>query len=392
MMAEKPLRIAYVSTYPPVHCGVGEYTRLLTIAIRNTSTAEVVVLAEEGVGRDFEDLEAGARVIPAFKRSDASSAERILDALSLVGGVDVLHVQHEYGIIPWTSRLLETLDIARRERLARSIVVTLHTVYRGSTLEGAEEFQRGALNTADAVIVHSPVQEFELHAEAGGYPTNLYRIPHGTTVNPYLGKPRRILAAQLGIPLSLLKRRLIAFPGFIRPDKGLDTLAGALRILGRDAPALVLGGEPVGGGLEAFEGLEEVHVIPRYLSASEIMMLAAISDAVVLPYRDPPGKYAVSGVLHLSIGSLKPVIGSSVPRLYELYTLTPRLVFRAGDPGDLAAKLRETLDAAGYDNMVTYASPLYSYAVRTSWPRIARRHLALYERILGEASASRSSS
>ena len=376
----KPLSIAYVSTYPPIHCGVGEYTRLLALAVRNASSPEIVVLAEEGVGREFEDLEAGARVIPAFSRSDGSSARRILDALSLIGGVDVLHVQHEYGIIPWTGRLLELLQEAKTEGLARGVVVTLHTVYRSPALEGSEEFQKGVLEVADAVIVHSPVQEFELHAEAGGYPHNLYRIPHGTMVNPYLGRPRRILAAQLGLPPSVLERRLAVFPGFIRPDKGLDTLAEALRLLGRDAPFLVLGGEPAGGGLDVFEGLDGIHVIPRYLSAAEIMMLAAISDVVVLPYRDPPGKYAVSGVLHLSIGSLKPVIGSGVPRLYELYTLTPRLVFRAGDPRDLAAKLRETLDASSYDNMVTYASPLYSYAVRTSWPRIARRHLALKKR------------
>jgi hypothetical protein len=38
-----------------------------------------------------------------------------------------------------------------------------------------------------------------------------------------------------------------------------------------------------------------------------------------------------------------------------------------------------------YELAVAYAGPLYSYAVRTSWVRMARRHLALYRRVLRSA-------
>ncbi len=67
---------------------------------------------------------------------------------------------------------------------------------------------------------------------------------------------------------------------------------------------------------EAARSLREapsvVHV-EKYLSHDQILKLAALADAIVLPYRDKPGAYAASGILHLSMGSLKPIVGTRVP-------------------------------------------------------------------------------
>ena len=307
----------------------------------------------------------------------------ILDVLSEVGGVDILHIQHEYGIFGRGQGIIDVAIEAREEGLAGRIVFTLHTVYRspGGVEAGVQE---RVLSEADAVIVHSVVQELELHAEHGGYPRNLYRIPHGTMVNPYLGHPRMALARRLGLGVDVLERFTIALPGFLRPDKGVDVLLAALEQVSDPRLSVIVAGEPrdsrLLGLLESVR--DKVRVIPRYLSTSEILMLTALSNLIILPYRDPPGKYAVSGVLHLSMGSMKPVIGSNTPRLSELYTLAPRLVFRAGDPEDLARLLNTILSPGYYDIIIPYAAPLYSYAVRTSWNRVASRHIELYRRIL----------
>jgi glycosyltransferase involved in cell wall biosynthesis len=383
-----PLRVAMVSTYPPIHCGVGEYTKLLLTAMKGKSpNIELVVLAERGVGRAYTDPDSGAHVVPAFQAGDPASYDGVIEALQERGGVDVIHVQHEYGIFGRSNAILERLVEAREEKLARAVAFTLHTVYHPFAGNGAEiRFQDAVVSEADAVIVHSPPQEFEIHAQFGGYPSNLARIPHGTAVNPYLSTPRAILASRLGLPKEVLGKFVVSLLGFLRPDKGLDTLLEALEMVHRgERLAVIVGGEVRDERLaeKLRDASEEGLVfIPRYLSTEEILMLAALSDAIVLPYRDPPGKYAVSGILHLSMGSLKPIVGSNVPRLSELYTLAPRLVFHAGDSWELAEKLRGLLDQERYEFTVAYASPLYAYAVRTSWPRMAGRHLRLYARIL----------
>ncbi|MEB3860771.1 MAG: glycosyltransferase [Desulfurococcales archaeon] len=379
------LRLGVVSTYPPVHCGVGEYTRLLLTALHGRDLgASILVMAEEGVGAGYHDADAGATVRPSFKWGDPSSLDGVLEALADAGGVDILHVQHEYGIYTTSTRILDLAAEARREGLARRIVFTLHTVYHPlAARRGETRFQEAVLSEADAVIVHSPQQEFELHAQAGGYLEKITRIPHGTMVNPYLSTPRPRLASLLGLPSSVLDGFIAVVPGFLRPDKGLDTLAEAAGMI-KGRARIIVAGEPRDEGLlKLLDGAPGVRLIPRYLSTSEILMLSALSDVILLPYRDPPGKYAVSGVLHLSMGSLKPIIGTNVPRLTELYTLAPRLVFRAGDPRGLARLLDTISRAEAYELVVPYAGPLYSYAVRTSWPRMAKRHLALYRRLLG---------
>ncbi len=379
------LRLGVVSTYPPVHCGVGEYTRLLLTALHGRDLGvSILVMAEEGVGSGYYDDDAGARVQPSFRWGDTSSLGRILDRLSEAGGVDVLHIQHEYGIYTVSTRIIEVAGEARRERLARRVVFTLHTVYHPlAARRGETRFQEALVQEADSIIVHSPQQEFELHAQAGGYLDKITRIPHGTMVNPYLNTPRTRLASLLGLPRSVLDGFIAVVPGFLRPDKGLDTLAEAAEMLEGRVRVIVAGEPRDEEMLEILSGVPGVRLIPRYLSTSEILMLSALSDVILLPYRDPPGKYAVSGVLHLSMGSLKPIIGTNVPRLAELYTLAPRLVFRAGDPRGLAGLLKKVSGSDAYELIVPYAGPLYSYAVRTSWPRMAKRHLALYRRLLG---------
>ncbi|MEB2837198.1 MAG: glycosyltransferase [Desulfurococcales archaeon] len=366
---------------------MGEYTRLLLTAMRGVDpSVDLLVLAEEGVGEGYFDDDAEARVVPSFRAREPDSFKGILAALQEYDGVDVLHVQHEYGIYGLGTGILDAALEARRERLAGSVVFTLHTVYHPLQGEREVEFQEAVLSEADAVIVHSAVQEFELHAQMGAYPSNLKRIPHGTSVNPYLSWSRLRLARSLGLGEGILGKFVVSLLGFLRPDKGLDTLLESLEILGRgDRLAVIVGGEVRDERLAELVEEHSAHglvFIPHYLSTDEILMLAALSDAIVLPYRDPPGKYSVSGILHLSMGSLKPIIGSNVPRLAELYTLAPRLVFRAGDPWDLSSMLARLLDSEFYDLAVSYAGPLYSYAVRTSWPRMARRHLRLYRRLL----------
>ncbi len=380
------MKIAFVSTYPPIHCGVGEYTRFLLTGLSSIlKHGKFYVITSRDVGEEYFDATVSAHVIPVFEKREPQTYSRILDVLSEANGVDVLHIQHEYGIFGISTKILEIAQEAKKEGLAEITLITMHTVHHPYTVRPKTlEFQKSLSEYVDAVIVHSVVQEFELYSQ-GIDPRRVHRIPHGTFVNPYLGYPRPKLASSLGIVYDKLKFPIITLMGFLRPDKGLDILVEALRSLKDSSATLVIGGEIQSSEMEYFvyELLDSGHIfIEKYLSNEEMLMLASLADIILLPYKDKPGAYSVSGVLHLSMGSLKPIIGTSVPRLIELYQYAPRFIVKPNDPRELALKIRWL--AENYELAVAYASSLYSYAVRTQWIRMARRHLALYNVLLGK--------
>ncbi len=374
------LKIGYVSRYPPVHCGVGEYTRLLVHGLKSVyPEAEIYILASTEAGEDsYIDREANVRIIPSFDRGEASY-ERLLQVLNDIGGVDVLHVQHEYGIFGLNSGIARQVFNAKEAGLTKAVVFTMHTVYH--VAGGREEAVKlqSMLSLADAVIIHSVLQEFELQVQ-GVDPTRIRRIPHGTLINPYLGYSRGMLSKKLGLG-DLGGSFILATPGFLRYDKGLDLLIEALNNVESDAKLIIAGEKQAGYGYIDVED-ENIILIERYLSGDEILALAALADVIVLPYRDKPGKYSVSGILHLSMGSLKPIIGTRVPRLIELYEYAPRLTIPPRSVEDLSSMIRWVKD--NYDLAVSYTSNVYSYAASTQWPRIAYSHLKLYRSLISK--------
>jgi len=68
-LREESYRIGLASTYPPIHCGVAEYTRMLATALSSAASRhEVIVLAEEEVGNAYTDPNNGVLVVPSFRR------------------------------------------------------------------------------------------------------------------------------------------------------------------------------------------------------------------------------------------------------------------------------------------------------------------------------------
>ncbi|WFO74596.1 glycosyltransferase [Desulfurococcaceae archaeon MEX13E-LK6-19] len=378
------IRISFVSTYPPTHCGVAEYTRMLAMSLKSIAPDSIIhVFGDVNCGEERFDEEARVCVYPVFEKQSKNYSV-VLDYLSRINGVDVLHIQHEYGIYGDYNGILEAAIEARREGLAKKIVFTMHTVYHPlSRRQGALVFQKN-LNNVDAVIVHSFVQEFELQYQ-GVDPIIIHRIPHGTLLNPYLGMPRHRLMSDLGIREDNIKGLIIVLPGFLRKDKGLDILLESLSH--GDWPSkttFIVAGEVRDPEVKDLVGKISSRIntvfLEKYLTKNEILKLIALADTVILPYRDKPGAYSVSGILHLSMGSLKPIIGTRVPRLLELYQFVPRLTVSTRNPLGLAKKIKWLYE--NYDYAVAYMTNLYGYAIRTHWLRMARRHLSLYYNIL----------
>ncbi len=372
--------VGFVTRYPPTHCGIAEYSRFLVSALRSLNPKiriTVFTTKESGEERYVDDI--GVEVIPCFDKFEKDYSG-LIDAVN-ENRVEVLHVQHEFGIFGSGSEVLEALRELKEEKIVKATAVTTHTVDHPYTSRPEVfEFQK-SLDVVDAVIVHSDLQEFELITQ-GIDVKKLHQIPHGTLINPYLGYTKQFLSKSLGLKEEFCGL-VLAIPGFMRKDKGIDILLEALNYMKDLRFTVVLAGEPKDESVrELVEKFESKTVlIERYLSSDEILRVVALADAIVLPYRDRKGAYAVSGILHLSMGGLKPIIGSRAPRLVELCQFAPLMTIPPNNAEELAKRVRWLSN--NYEFTVSYMSELYAYAARTQWVSVAHEHYSLYEELTG---------
>ncbi len=394
------MKLAIVSRYPPAECGIAEYTWFLVSSLVNASKASIIVIGNKDVPKEAtEPRLSDVEVHRAFV-SASNDYSGILEVIRSAKP-DVVHVQHDYSFFPQDVEFLKFLEKCRE--VCRKVVVTMHTVKKpigiaravaGVTTfrDGAREdfelvlFQRKLVELSDVVVVHSYLQEFELWSQ-GADIDKVKIVPHGTLINPYCSKTRSELINELMELGIALENELIVFlPGFIRSDKGLDTALKVFDIVSRRFDiALVLGGAPQGrDSLELRDRLakmaskrSKVVFLERFVDRDTMLKLFALSDIVILPYREVPGLIGVSGVLHLAMGSFKPLVCTRVPRLVEYCERVPELCARQGDVMEFAYKLMNLIE-----NLEAYRKelePVWKYALETSWDRIALKHLQLYE-------------
>ncbi len=394
------MKLAVLTRYPPAECGIAEYSWFLTKHVLEADDeVEISVLANRDVPKEIsEKLLPRTQIFRVFTSGSTDYSE-ILRKLNEIKP-DVIHIQHDYSFFPQSVEFIELLT--KCKSLCKKLVITMHTVKKpigiskavAGTItfrEGAKEdfelvyFQRKVVELCDIVIVHSYLQEFELWTQGVEY-EKVKVVPHGTLINPYSSLPKSSMLNELrGIGIDLSEGIVVFLPGFIRRDKGLDMALKVFDIVSKKLDiVLVLGGAPQGKGSEELRDKiadmasrrGKVVFLDRFIDRETMLKLFAVSDVVILPYREVPGLIGVSGVLHLAMGSFKPLVCTRVPRLVEYCERVPELCAKQGDVMEFAYKLTSLIE-----NLETYRKELihvWKYALETSWSKIALKHVELY--------------
>ncbi len=386
------MRLGYISTYPPTHCGVGEYTKLLLNAMASQNPwLELIVFSnrslrnERFVRNERFDRTTGPKIFPVFEKLNKKTFINILEKLQDIGGVDVLHVQHEYGIYGINSKIIDITSEAKKEKLAKRIIYTLHTVYDNSIKEKNKiKIQDFILSEADIVVVLNEKQKTILEK----YNKKIKIIPHGSLINPFEGLiSKENIIKKFNLDKYILNSYILGLFGFLRYDKGINLLVSLLQNYRYNHPlTIIIGGEPrdpsVTKILDEISNKNNIIKIYKYLKLNELLMLITLSDAITLPYYDSPGKYAVSGILHLAIGSKRPIIGSDAPRLYELYKIAPKFIFEQGNLKNFIKKINYLIKNKHSSIINNYINKFYLYAKYTSWYNVASEHINIYYKLL----------
>jgi glycosyltransferase involved in cell wall biosynthesis len=162
-----------------------------------------------------------------------------------------------------------------------------------------------------------------------------------------LWHPARVDAQAMRERFGLAGKRILMFPGTVRPHKGLEDLLHVMDSMQRDDLRLVLVGGRETGQAEA-EALAQkwprwVVRLPRFGSV-EMPSVVALADVVVVPQRDTAVARAQFPIkLTDAMAMAKPVVTTRVGDIPDVIG-DAGWVVAPGDPAALAAALKEALD------------------------------------------------
>ncbi len=366
-------RIALLGNHLPRECGIATFTTHLADALAGARPdVDVLVVAMNDGGRRHAYP---SRVRFEIAEGEIGSYRRAADFLN-VNQVDVLSVQHEYGIFGGKAGA-HVLALLRELRMP--IVTTFHTV-------------RPAPNDAQRVVLDelaSLSARLTVMSEAGadlltrvhGIPRHrIDLIPHGIPHVPVDGLSKERLGVE--------GKTVILTFGLLSPDKGIEHVIDALPtilttcpdtvyvVLGATHPHVVAReGEAYRLMLEARSrqlGVASAMVFHnRFVSQAELTEFLSAADIYVTPYLQP--EQITSGTLAYAVGAGKAVI--STPYVYARELLGEgrgRLVPFA----DSAAIGREVIEIIGNaDAREAMCLRAASHGLAMTWPSVAGRYV-----------------
>jgi len=370
-------RIAVLGNHLPRQCGIATFTTDLSDAIAAVGPdLDCFVLAMND-GRHQHAYP--PRVRFELADNDAAAYTRAADFLN-VNAVDVISVQHEYGIFGGKagSHLLPLL-----RELRMPIVTTLHTILATPNLH-----QRRVMDEitalSDRIVVMSEGGAQLLRAVHGVDEKKIDVIPHGIPNVPFAGSKGR---------LGVEGRPLILTFGLLSPDKGIEHVIDALpTILAHypDAVYVVLGathphvieqqGEIYRLMLEdrakrlGVDGNVIFH--NRFVSLPELSEFLAAADIYVTPYLNP--EQITSGTLAYALGAGKAVISTPYAYAKELLAGGRGILVPWKDSSAIAAEVVGLLDEPDKAQALRRAAAAHGRAML--WPAVAHSYLRTFER------------
>ena len=385
--ADQIRRFATLGNHLPRQCGIATFTTHLTDAlVEQLPDADGFVVAMNDAGRHHAYP---SRVRFEIGEGDLSSYRRAADFLN-VSQVDVLSVQHEYGIFGGKAGA-HVLELLRDLRMP--IVTTLHTI-----LSDPNPSQRTVLEElarlSERLIVMSESGAELLKRVHGISADRIDVIPHGIPHVPVdTGSKER---------LGLAGKTVILTFGLLSPDKGIEYVVDALPeilathpetvyvVLGATHPHVVeREGEAYRLMLETrgrHLGVDDSMIFHnRFVSQAELTEFLSAADIYITPYLNP--EQITSGTLAYAAGAGKAVI--STPYIYarELLADGRGVLVPWRDSGAIAREVVELRrDPRRYTTMSARAA---AHGREMIWPAVARQYVETFARALASGTRRR---
>ena len=369
--------IAMLGNHLPRHCGIATFTTDLTQAILSEMAdvdCFVVAMNDPGVRHAYPP-----RVRFEIAEGDVPAYRRAADFLN-VNGVDVVSVQHEYGIFGAKAGA-NVLELLRDLRIP--VVSTLHTII--ASPNAVQRTVMDALIGMSERLVVMSSDSAALLQEVHGVPENkIDVIPHGIPI-----VPERHSKDRLGVE----GRSVILTFGLLSPDKGIEFVIDAMPAILAQHPNtvyIVLGathphvkqrhGETYRHMLESrAERLgvgANVIFHNRFVSHEELVEFLSAADIYITPYLKE--EQSTSGTLAYAVGCGKAVVSTPYRYARELLAEGRGVLVPWRDSGAIAHEIVELLDHP--EKRLELQNRAAAFGRSMSWPIVARRYVESFQR------------
>jgi glycosyltransferase involved in cell wall biosynthesis len=370
-------RVAVLGNHLPRRCGIATFTTDLSEAIASVGPdLDCFVLAMNDAGHQHAYP---GRVRFELPDNDVGAYTRAADFLN-VNAVDVISVQHEYGIFGGKAGS-HVLTLLRELRMP--VVTTLHTILAAPNLHQRRVMDE-LTTLSDRLVVMTAGAGELLRTVHGVDEEKIDVIPHGIPNVPFSGSKHR---------LGVEGRPLILTFGLLSPDKGIEYVIDALpTILSHypDAVYIILGathphiverhGETYRLMLEdrakrlGVDGNVIFH--NRFVSQSELCEFLAAADIYITPYLNP--EQIASGTLAYALGAGKAVISTPYPYAKELLANGRGILVPWKDASAIGAEIVGLLDDP--EKRLDFSRRAAEHGRAMLWPAVAHSYLRTFER------------
>ncbi|MCU0666041.1 MAG: glycosyltransferase family 4 protein [Candidatus Omnitrophica bacterium] len=362
------MRVLLVTgSYPPMKCGVGDYTYNLAQALAVNHEIQVGVLTS-AINGTINKV-AGVEIFPIIKKWGIAETLKVIKVIKR-WSPDIVHIQYPtqgYGnvLLPWLLPVISFL-------MGKKVVQTWHEIY---VLRNAPKVFLKSIIPGGLVFVRPRyieslhfIMRWALWGKKTATIQNASSIP---CVN--LDETEK---SQLKKQYLKTQKRLVVFSGFIYPHKGIELL---FEIANPATDQIVIAGEDVKETGYLPEIIKRVSLglwsekvtFTGFLPAQGLAALLAVADAVILPFRNGAGEWNTS--IHAAV-------------LNRAFVITTSLTQRGYDR-------KRNIYFTKVDDIQEMKSALANYAGkrrdydhdidRDQWQEIADRHCLLYEDICG---------
>ena len=359
-----------MGSFPPMRCGVGDYSYNLAKALIADPKLYIGVLTSvQGGGAGKVE---GIEVFPVIKRWNLVEALKVIKIIRN-WSPDIVHIQYPtqgYGTgkLPWLLPIISFL-------MQKKVVQTWHGGY-GNSLRDVLKFCLKIIIPGELVVVYLRYEKnFHPNLHWALWKKKPVFIPNASSI------PRVDLCEQEKVVLKKQylenQKRLVVFFGFVYPYKGVEFL---FEIADPASDQIVIAGEIDEKGDYAQKIIKrasaEVWIgkvtTTGFLPAAAVASLLAVADAVILPFRSGGGDWNTS--IHGAVLNGAFVITTSLTQ--NGYDQKRNVYFAKVD------NIQEMRTA-----LATYAGMRRKYDAdidRDGWRQIACEHRSLYESLLSK--------
>ena len=365
------MRIIYISTYPPIECGIATYTHYLQTEIKKKSL-EVYVLSQYGAK--------GENVFEVYDPNDKDIAYKLFHLVSKLTP-DLIHIQHEFGLFGY-DRGIQVVDFLLRCKLASiPVLTTLHTVYKNP---GWKEriITDEILNLSTEIIVHETYQTAFLKSEYK-YLAKIHVIPHGVRKTVPVRGAKNLL--------ELNGKKVVLLAGYFRTTKHFEKLIDIFpKVLSKQKNAVLLVAcrlriaehnekrDQLLSLMRDLDNREHVRILKGQFPQHTLDTIMSAADVVVMPYSSG----AQSGMLAQFSAMNLPVVSSGLLS-FKLWNENTKGGLTSLNDTDFVENICKILGNEKLQSKMR--ANIKKHNAKVYWDVIASKHLRIYENIiLGE--------